>query len=151
MATTVAQMTKDELVEVIETVVEQKLLELLGDPDEGLPIRKSVRERRNGPRFLDRGQVESSPLRWYSSGRFGQARNACISLIGAEPIEGWLGEDAGCPGTRTRKRCYAGPRPRSRTLSGLPVRQTGTPPRTRDSAKDARQRRYRATGPCRPC
>jgi len=45
MATTVAQMTKDELVEVIETVVEQKLLELLGDPDEGLPIRKSVRER----------------------------------------------------------------------------------------------------------
>jgi hypothetical protein len=38
-------MTKDELVEVIETVVEQKLLELLGDPDEGLPIRKSVRDR----------------------------------------------------------------------------------------------------------
>jgi len=24
---------------------EQKLLEMLGDPDEGLPIRKSVRER----------------------------------------------------------------------------------------------------------
>jgi len=45
MVTTVAQMTKDELVEVIETVVEQKLLELLGDPDEGLPIRKSVRDR----------------------------------------------------------------------------------------------------------
>jgi len=45
MATTVAQMTKNELIEVIETVVEQKLLELLGDPDEGLPIRKSVRDR----------------------------------------------------------------------------------------------------------
>jgi len=38
-------MTKSELREVIETVVEQKLLELLGDPDEGLPIRKSVRAR----------------------------------------------------------------------------------------------------------
>ena len=45
MATTVAQMTKSELIEIIETVVEQKLLELLGDPDEGLPIRKSVRDR----------------------------------------------------------------------------------------------------------
>jgi len=45
MATTVAQMTKNEHIEVIETVVEQKLLELLGDPDEGLPIRKSVRDR----------------------------------------------------------------------------------------------------------
>ncbi|MGQ9489119.1 MAG: hypothetical protein ACUVS6_00025 [Anaerolineae bacterium] len=51
MTTTVAQMTKSELREVIESVVEQKLLdeqkllELLGDPDEGLPIRKSVRDR----------------------------------------------------------------------------------------------------------
>lgn len=43
--TTVAQMTKDELQEMIETVVEQKLLELLGDPDEGLPLRKAIRER----------------------------------------------------------------------------------------------------------
>lgn len=43
--TTVAQMTKDELRDMIETTVEQKLLELLGDPDEGLPIRKSVHER----------------------------------------------------------------------------------------------------------
>ena len=45
MHTTVAQMTKDELREMIETTVEQKLLELLGDPDEGLPVRKSVRVR----------------------------------------------------------------------------------------------------------
>jgi hypothetical protein len=45
MDTTVAQMTKDELREIIETTVERKLLELLGDPDEGLPIRKSVRDR----------------------------------------------------------------------------------------------------------
>jgi hypothetical protein len=30
---------------MIETVIEQKLLELLGDPDKGLSIRKSVRDR----------------------------------------------------------------------------------------------------------
>ena len=45
MTTTVAQMTKGELKEMIETSIEQKLLELLGDPDEGLPIRKLVRDR----------------------------------------------------------------------------------------------------------
>jgi len=38
-------MTKGELREMIEAAVEQKLLKLLGDPDEGLPIRKSVRDR----------------------------------------------------------------------------------------------------------
>jgi hypothetical protein len=31
-------MTKGELREMIEASVERKLLELLGDPDEGLPI-----------------------------------------------------------------------------------------------------------------
>jgi len=42
---TVGQMTKDELREMIETIIEQKLLELLGDPDEGLSIREAIRER----------------------------------------------------------------------------------------------------------
>jgi len=42
---TVAQMTKDELREMIETIIEQKLLELVGDPDEGLPLRKTIRNR----------------------------------------------------------------------------------------------------------
>jgi hypothetical protein len=41
----VAQMTTDELREMIEAAVEEKLLELLGDPDERLPIRKSMRDR----------------------------------------------------------------------------------------------------------
>jgi len=45
MATTVAQMTKDELRNMIEATIEQKLLELLGDPDEGLPIRKQIHDR----------------------------------------------------------------------------------------------------------
>ncbi len=43
--TTVAEMNKDELREMIEVLIEQKLLEILGDPDEGLEIRKPVRER----------------------------------------------------------------------------------------------------------
>ncbi len=45
MSSTVADMSKDELREMLEITVEKKLLELLGDPDEGLKIRKSVRER----------------------------------------------------------------------------------------------------------
>ena len=45
MASKVAQMTKNELQEMIETTVEQKLLELLGDPDEGLHLKKLLRDR----------------------------------------------------------------------------------------------------------
>ena len=45
MATTVGEMTTGELKEMIEAIIEQKLIELLGDPDEGLPIRKAARER----------------------------------------------------------------------------------------------------------
>ena len=50
MATnTVAQMTQAELREMLETVVEttveEKLLEILGDPDEGLELREAVRDR----------------------------------------------------------------------------------------------------------
>ena len=44
-AAKVAQMTRDEFQEMIETTVERKLLELLGEPDEGLSLKKSVRER----------------------------------------------------------------------------------------------------------
>lgn len=44
-ATTVAEMSKDELREMIEALIEQKFLEILGDPDEGLEIRKPVREK----------------------------------------------------------------------------------------------------------
>lgn len=45
MSTTVARMTKDELQEVIGTVVEQKLIELFGDPDQGLPVKESLVKR----------------------------------------------------------------------------------------------------------
>ena len=45
MTSTVAQMTKEEFKEMIEASIEQKLLEILGDPDEGLEIRQSVHDR----------------------------------------------------------------------------------------------------------
>ena len=45
MADTVAEMTKKEFREMIEVIIEQKLIELFGDPDEGLEIREVVRNR----------------------------------------------------------------------------------------------------------
>lgn len=45
MHKTVSRMTAEELRELIETSVERKLTELLADPDEGLRLRKSVRDR----------------------------------------------------------------------------------------------------------
>jgi hypothetical protein len=45
MSTSVAQMTKKELAQMLSTVVEQKLIELLGDPDEGLALKENVRKR----------------------------------------------------------------------------------------------------------
>jgi hypothetical protein len=45
MDATVAQMTQEELQRMLERTIEQKLLELLGDPDEGLEIRKVPRDR----------------------------------------------------------------------------------------------------------
>ena len=45
MARIVAEMTADELKQLVGLAVEQKLIELLGDPDEGLVLRESLRKR----------------------------------------------------------------------------------------------------------
>jgi hypothetical protein len=45
MPKTVAEMTPEELKELVGLAVEQKLVELFGDPDEGLVIREPVRKR----------------------------------------------------------------------------------------------------------
>ena len=45
MSTSVAQMTKREFAQMLSSVVEQKLLELFGDPDDGLVLKESVRKR----------------------------------------------------------------------------------------------------------
>ena len=45
MATTnVAEMSKEELTDLIEATVEQKIIELLGDPDQPLELSEEVRE-----------------------------------------------------------------------------------------------------------
>ena len=45
MTTLVAQMTKDELIEVIESIVDQRLLEIFDDLDEEMELKQSVRDR----------------------------------------------------------------------------------------------------------
>lgn len=45
MAANVGQLSTDELREIIGSVVEQKLKEILGDPDEGFEMRSEVQSR----------------------------------------------------------------------------------------------------------
>jgi hypothetical protein len=45
MPTTIAHMTKKEFTEILSSIVEQKLIELYGDPDEGLVIKERLRKR----------------------------------------------------------------------------------------------------------
>ena len=45
MAKTVADMTATELRQLVSSAVEEKLMQLLGDPDEGLVLRENVRKR----------------------------------------------------------------------------------------------------------
>ena len=45
MARIVAEMTADELKRLVGVAVEEKLMELLSDPDEGMVLRESLRKR----------------------------------------------------------------------------------------------------------
>ncbi len=45
MSSTIAQMSKQELTKIISNVVEQKLVELFGDVDEGLSMKQNFRKR----------------------------------------------------------------------------------------------------------
>ena len=45
MARTVAEMTGEELRKLVGAAVEQKIVELLSDPDAGLVLREDVRKR----------------------------------------------------------------------------------------------------------
>ena len=60
MTTMIAQMTKKEFEEMIGTTIERKLLEILGNPDEGFIIREDVRARllhqKNAVTAGERGQ-----------------------------------------------------------------------------------------------
>jgi len=73
---TVAQMTqsefKDMLEAVVETTVEQKLLEILGDPDEGLQIKEAVQ---------DRLLRQREPV---ASGQYGQSLEGVVEELGLD-------------------------------------------------------------------
>ena len=45
MPATIANMTKEELARVISVAVEQKLVELFGDPDDGAVLKSNLRKR----------------------------------------------------------------------------------------------------------
>ncbi len=45
MSTKVVELTVDEFKQIIEEAMEQKLSEMLGDPDEGLELRPEIEER----------------------------------------------------------------------------------------------------------
>ena len=45
MPSTIAQMTKKEFAQMLSAVVEQKLVELFGDPDDGLVMKSTLRNR----------------------------------------------------------------------------------------------------------
>ena len=45
MAKTVADMTTTELRQLLSSVVEEKLVQLLGDPDDGMAVRENVLKR----------------------------------------------------------------------------------------------------------
>jgi hypothetical protein len=67
MAKLVAEMTAEELREVIGSAVERKIVELLGDPDAGLDIRENVRKRllrqKRGVAKGDRGEPLENVVR----------------------------------------------------------------------------------------
>jgi hypothetical protein len=57
MAELVSQMTKQELRSMIDEALEQKLIELFGDPDEGLELRETVKKRLAKQRLVvERGE-----------------------------------------------------------------------------------------------
>ncbi len=77
MATdTIARMTQSEFKEMLETVVEatveRTLLEMFGDPDEGLEIKSQVRER------LLRQRQDAA------AGQYGQRLDDVVRQIGLE-------------------------------------------------------------------
>lgn len=45
MSDTVVQVSKQELTRIISDVVEQKLVELFGDPDDGFTMKKNLHKR----------------------------------------------------------------------------------------------------------
>ncbi len=61
MSTRVAELTVDEFKQFIESTVEWKLLEMLGDPDEGLELREEIQARLRRSLKAEREGVKGIP------------------------------------------------------------------------------------------
>lgn len=70
MARMVADMTREELKEILGELIEAKLAELFGDPDEGLELQAAFRER------LERQRAE------VESGKHGMSFSALTEQLG---------------------------------------------------------------------
>ncbi len=62
MSNTIAQMTKNEFKQLLSSLIEEKLAEIIGDPDEGLPIRKRLRDRLARQKLLVSGGEYGLPF-----------------------------------------------------------------------------------------
>ncbi len=62
MSQKIADMTREEFREMLDVLLEQKLLEILGDPDEGLELRKSLQERLLRERLEEADGERGRPL-----------------------------------------------------------------------------------------
>ena len=60
---TVGELTLEEFRQIVEQVVEEKLLELLGDPDEGLTLREEVQARLRRTLARERAGERGIPAR----------------------------------------------------------------------------------------
>ena len=56
------ELTVDELKELIEQTVERKLVELLGDPDEGLELREQVKAHLKRNLARERKGIQGVPF-----------------------------------------------------------------------------------------
>lgn len=73
MTTTVAEMTKEELQELIGAIVEEKLLQLFADPDEGLEVQDDLRDRLR------------QQLRAVAAGARGESLDDLLAQLGLDP------------------------------------------------------------------
>ena len=60
MSVKVAELTVDELTQLVQEAVEQKLIEMLGGPDEGLELREDIRARLRSSLEAEQGGVKPS-------------------------------------------------------------------------------------------
>ena len=61
MSAKVAELTVDELTQVVQAAVEQKLIEMLGDPDEGLELREEIKARLRRSLEAEQSGVQGIP------------------------------------------------------------------------------------------